>query len=176
MRYSFSLAVLAAIGAQAMPQESVQPITQISDGQIQAPPATSVPAVPSVSVPVVPSEAPSAPGSVSVPVEVSSVIASITGVVPSSGVPVPTEVTSVTVPVVVPIPTGPAGNSTGVPTEPSAPANGTVSTGAPSSTGGGESGSPTESGDVPSDTGSAAMANMVSVGGLVFAVAGALFV
>ena len=55
MRYTLSLAILAAIGAQALPQEtvSVQPITQISDGQIQAPPATSV--VPAPSSVVVPS-------------------------------------------------------------------------------------------------------------------------
>lgn len=61
MRYSLTLAVLAAIGVQAVPQASysvVQPISQISDGQIQAPPATSVPAVPAPSGPAVPSETP----------------------------------------------------------------------------------------------------------------------
>lgn len=67
MRYSFAL--LAAVAAAA-PQ--VQPISQISDGQIQAPPATSVPvALPSVSVPVV------AP---SVPAVVPSAISSAAGV------------------------------------------------------------------------------------------------
>jgi hypothetical protein len=48
MRYSFAL--FAAVAA-AVPQ--VQPISQISDGQIQAPPATAPVAVPSVSVPAV---------------------------------------------------------------------------------------------------------------------------
>lgn len=65
MRYSFAL--LAAVAAAA-PQASVNPISQIGDGQIQAPtapasvpysaPAVSAPAVPSVpavSVPAVPS-------------------------------------------------------------------------------------------------------------------------
>lgn len=42
MRTTFAFAVLAAIGAQAVPQ-GVQPISQISDGQIQAPPATAAP-------------------------------------------------------------------------------------------------------------------------------------
>lgn len=49
MRYSLAL-LAVAIGVQAAPQASsysVQPITQISDGQIQAPPATETPAVPS---------------------------------------------------------------------------------------------------------------------------------
>ena len=66
MRYSF--AIFAAVVAAA-PQ--VQPISQISDGQIQAPPATSVAVKPS-----------SVPGySASVPVVVSSVV------VPSASVP-----------------------------------------------------------------------------------------
>lgn len=46
MRYSIAVVALAGLAA-ALPQESysVQPITQISDGQIQAPPASSAPAV-----------------------------------------------------------------------------------------------------------------------------------
>jgi hypothetical protein len=53
MRYSFAL--LAAV-AVAAPQ--VQPISQISDGQIQAPPATSPAVVPSASVPAAVSSVP----------------------------------------------------------------------------------------------------------------------
>lgn len=42
MRFSIaSVAILAGVVA-AVPQYGVQPISQISDGQIQAPPATSV--------------------------------------------------------------------------------------------------------------------------------------
>ena len=47
MRFSIaSVAIMAGLVA-AVPQYSIQPISQISDGQIQAPPATSV-AVPEV--------------------------------------------------------------------------------------------------------------------------------
>jgi hypothetical protein len=58
MRYSF--AVFAAVAA-AQYSASVQPISQISDGQIQAPPAT-LPAAPAASSP------PAAGSSVAVPV------------------------------------------------------------------------------------------------------------
>jgi hypothetical protein len=67
MRYSFAL--LAAVAAAA-PQ--VQPISQISDGQIQAPPATAPVVVPSASVPAA----------------VSSVPVVVPSVVPSSVAPV----------------------------------------------------------------------------------------
>jgi hypothetical protein len=73
MRYSF--AIFAAVAAAA-PQ--VQPISQISDGQIQAPPAT----MPSV----IPSAVPSV--GASVPAAVSSVLASMApSVAPSAVVP-----------------------------------------------------------------------------------------
>jgi hypothetical protein len=106
----------------------------------------------------------------SVPVESGSVIVP-TVVVPTTVI----ESELPTGPVVVP--TAPA-NSTGAPTEPSGSANGTFSTGAPTPTGGDEepSGSPTESGEVPSNTDSAAVANMVSFGSLVLAIGGALFI
>ncbi|KAF9736194.1 hypothetical protein PMIN06_003823 [Paraphaeosphaeria minitans] len=83
MRFSTSAIFAAvAIGAQALPQD-VQPITQISDGQIQAPPATSAPAasyeVPSAPAPteVLPSVTPVplpsvVPSSAPAPVEPSS--------------------------------------------------------------------------------------------------------
>lgn len=47
MRSAFAIVALAAVASYALPQESVtavQPISQISDGQIQAPPATAPPA------------------------------------------------------------------------------------------------------------------------------------
>jgi hypothetical protein len=65
MRASFAL--FAAVVA-AVPQASIQPISQISDGQIQAPPATVVPPVvaPSASVPAAASSVPAVVPSVPV--------------------------------------------------------------------------------------------------------------
>lgn len=55
MRFSaVSVAFIAGLVAAA-PQQSVQPISQISDGQIQAPPATSVVVAPSEVPAVTPS-------------------------------------------------------------------------------------------------------------------------
>ncbi|KAL1603819.1 hypothetical protein SLS60_005410 [Paraconiothyrium brasiliense] len=90
MRFSTSAIFAAvAIGAQALPQESVQPITQISDGQIQAPPATA--SAPVASAPAGSYEVPSAPAATEVlpsvtPVPLPSVVPSSGAVViPSSG-------------------------------------------------------------------------------------------
>jgi hypothetical protein len=158
MRYAFAITALAAIGAQALPQESsydaVQPITQISDGQIQAPPATYVP------MPV-----PSAPSVPSVP-EVPEV-PEATEVVPTPEVPVvvvPSPTEAPTVPVVVP----PVGdNSTAIVT--TVPSNSTITTGSPT----GSPTSPEESSPTgaPEETGAAA-ASFVSFGGVALAVAG----
>jgi hypothetical protein len=65
MRASFAL--FAAVAA-AVPQASILPISQISDGQIQAPPATVVPPVvaPSASVPAAASSVPAVVPSVPV--------------------------------------------------------------------------------------------------------------
>jgi hypothetical protein len=41
MRFSIASVALLAGAVAAVPQYSIQPISQISDGQIQAPPATS---------------------------------------------------------------------------------------------------------------------------------------
>ncbi|OAL55880.1 hypothetical protein IQ07DRAFT_182418 [Pyrenochaeta sp. DS3sAY3a] len=58
MRFSTaSVALLAGVVA-AIPQASIQPISQISDGQIQAPPATSVVPAPSEVPSVVPTFVP----------------------------------------------------------------------------------------------------------------------
>jgi hypothetical protein len=48
MRFSIASVAILAGAVAAVPQYSVQPISQISDGQIQAPPATSA-AVPGAS-------------------------------------------------------------------------------------------------------------------------------
>jgi hypothetical protein len=48
MRFSIASVALLAGAVVAVPQYTVQPISQISDGQIQAPPATSA-AVPGAS-------------------------------------------------------------------------------------------------------------------------------
>ncbi|KAF1975310.1 hypothetical protein BU23DRAFT_552702 [Bimuria novae-zelandiae CBS 107.79] len=125
MRFSTS-AVLAAvaIGVQALPQEysAVQPITQISDGQIQAPPATapvsSGYAVPTPSAPAA-SEVPSV-----TPVPLPSEVPSVTpvplpSVVPSSAAPVPVPSSGYETPVVpvpsVPAPSVPAGTGSAPP-------------------------------------------------------------
>jgi hypothetical protein len=187
MRYSFTIAALAAVGA-AVPQYSVQPISQISDGQIQAPPATSVvvPAVPSgpaVSTPVAPGVTvtaivPSGPGetvTVIVPSYGASTPVASTGgpAVPISSPPaVPSEVPSAPATVPVVVPSAPAGNasvpvvsSTGGAVYPNSTIS--VTTGAPSATSGGAGSSPS----APA-AGGAAAANMVSFGGLLLAVAG----
>jgi hypothetical protein len=187
MRYSFTIAALAAVGA-AVPQYSVQPISQISDGQIQAPPATSivVPAVPSgpaVSTPVAPGVTvtaivPSGPGetaTVIVPSYGASTPVASTGgpAVPISSPPaVPSEVPSAPATVPVVVPSAPAGNasvpvvsSTGGAVYPNSTIS--VTTGAPSATSGGAGSSPS----APAASGAAA-ANMASFGGLLLAVAG----
>ncbi|KAF2035696.1 hypothetical protein EK21DRAFT_84121 [Setomelanomma holmii] len=154
MRYSFAL--LAGVAA-AVPQYSVNPISQISDGQIQAPPATSVVVVPSPA-PVKVSSVYVAP-SVSVPaVSLPSVISSVPVVIVPSATPVAP--TSIVTPIV------------------SVPGNTTVplSTGASASRSpSGPKASSTATGTgVPQSTG-AAGANLVSLGGLVLAVGAAVF-
>jgi hypothetical protein len=187
MRYSFTIAALAAVGA-AVPQYSVQPISQISDGQIQAPPATSVdvpvvPSGPAVSTPVAPgvtvtAVVPSGPGetaTVIVPSYGASTPVASTGApaVPISSAPaVPSEVPSAPATVPVVVPSAPAGNasvpvvsSTGGAVYPNSTIS--VTTGAPSATSGGAGSSPS----APAASGAAA-ANMASFGGLLLAVAG----
>ncbi|KAH7124076.1 hypothetical protein B0J11DRAFT_530624 [Dendryphion nanum] len=163
MRYTIALAAFAAIGVQAIPHEShshsVQPISQISDGQIQAPPATSLPSYGASSAPVA---SPSVTGGPA------STPAKSTGVYSTSA---PPAVPSVVVP--------PAGNTTipivpGVSTSgaPSYP-NSTVPTGVRPSTSLGGSGTPTPS--RPAQQTGAASVNMISFGGLALAVAGFVF-
>ncbi|KAF1912373.1 hypothetical protein BDU57DRAFT_582537 [Ampelomyces quisqualis] len=146
MRYSFAL--LAAVAAAA-PQ--VQPISQISDGQIQAPPATQ----PAASYPVATSSAPAAISSAVAPSQASSVVAP----------PLVTSVAATATPVApVPMPSGsivPSVNST-------VPAAGTGASRTPTAPT-----SATSSG-IPQSTG-AAVANMVSFGGLALAAVGAAF-
>jgi len=61
MRFSIASVAIMAGAVAAVPQYEVQPISQISDGQIQAPPATSmIPAVPMPSGSMV-SEIPAVP-------------------------------------------------------------------------------------------------------------------
>ncbi|KAF2253434.1 hypothetical protein BU26DRAFT_515791 [Trematosphaeria pertusa] len=147
MRFTISLAVLAAIGAQAAPQ--VNPITQISDGQIQAPSATS-----------------------EVPTPTATVVPSVTEVVPTE-TPVPSVAPSETP--VVPVPSAPAANTTipvVVTTQVPSFANSTVPvTSTPAGTSG-AGGSPSASGTAPPAETGAATANMVSLGGLALAVFG----
>ena len=95
MRFTISLAALA-IGAVAIPQGDYQPISQISDGQIQAPPATEVPvasSAPAASVPAASTPAASAPAvstpAVSAPEVVSSVASAISSAVESGPAAVP---------------------------------------------------------------------------------------
>jgi hypothetical protein len=162
MRYSFAL--LAGVVA-AVPQLSVQPISQISDGQIQAPPATVVPpvskptpVVPSVSAPVVapsvPVSAPAGKSTLYISHRVSHMLthSSVTPAVPTATPVVPSAP-------VVPVP---GGNST-------APASGTGSSASKSPS------SPTASSSTgtPESTGAAGV-YQVSFGGLVLAIGAAV--
>jgi cytoskeletal protein RodZ len=169
MRFSVAFLAVAAIGARAAPQDySVQPISQISDGQIQAPPASAPPA--SSATPPVVSVTESAP------LYTATEIASITVVVPSvTGAPV---VPSPSAPVVV-APSAPAVNSSVV-AAPSTPANGTVSTGAPtapssSAAEASETGTPSGSSPGAPEATGGAVVNMISISGLALAVAGIVF-
>ena len=147
MRFSLPIVALAAIGAQAIPQ-SVQPISQISDGQIQAPPATATgPAgSPSAPAPVVPNPTTAAP------------VAPTTA--PTLGAPIPTT-TATTGPAAPLIPSVGTGSS-------AAPTNGTVSTGSPNPTSGSPS-TPSGSG-APQQSGNSAAANGITFGGFALAV------
>ena len=147
----FAAIIFAGLAAAA-PQASVvpQPISQISDGQIQAPPATSAavpaPEVPSYSATVIasvpvesapPVVAPSAPVATATPVA-----------------PVPTLVTPIV----------PGVNSTGA-----------LSTGAtPAASTSGAAGSATTSSTIPEQSQAAAAGNAISFGGLVVAMAAAV--
>ncbi|KAH6878946.1 hypothetical protein J4E91_002711 [Alternaria rosae] len=168
MRFSIASVAVMAGAVAAVPQYSVQPISQISDGQIQAPPATSmIPAVPMPSASMV-SEIPAVPmpsGSM-----VSGDMTSTVAV---------TETASVTSVVVVPTATPvvpgasmsvPMGSNTTMAT---GTGSMTASTPASEETSSGVAGSATESGDIPESTGAAA-GNMVSFGGLVLAIGAAI--
>ncbi|KAF2270557.1 hypothetical protein CC78DRAFT_135316 [Lojkania enalia] len=147
MRTSFAFAVLAAASANAIPQQSVQPITQISDGQIQAPPATAPPAVPTTEV-------------LSPPAETSEVVP----VTSTTGLPIIPPVINGTTTVIA--------TGSGVPssTNSSVILSGTSAT--PSATTG-AAGAPSSSGP-PEGAANVNMANMGSFGGLLLAVAGLL--
>lgn len=68
MRFSAASVALLAGAVAAVPQYPVQPISQISDGQIQAPPATPIPSVvPTPGSSATPVPLPSAPGTSVVP-------------------------------------------------------------------------------------------------------------
>jgi len=152
MRCTITLAVFAAVAAA---QSSILPISQISDGQIQAPPATSVPEYGTSGVAAPSSEGvyPSASGVPSV-VPTSVIVAPTTAVV----VPVPSVSSNGTLPVS----SGTFSNSTGYATSRAA--------------------GPTSAGSTPTPTasstalpGSDATMNMVSFGGMALAVAAFVF-
>lgn len=164
MRYSFAL--LAAVAAAA-PQASVNPISQIGDGQIQAPTApASVPySAPAISAPAVPSvPAVSAPAVPSVPaVSVPAGMFSLKSSSASNHVLISSQVTPVPLPSPVkpsaPIVSVPGGNAT-------TPAG----TGAASKTPSAPTGA--SSSGLPQATG-AAGSTLVSFGGVVLAAVGA---
>jgi len=130
MRSSISLAVLVAVAAPVLSVTTYQPISQISDGQIQAPSATSAASYTSSAVTVVPTSAVAA-SSYSISTVSPPVVSSVASVTPVVSVPVvvpsyPTGNTSV--PVTIPTytnttlasvsvgsltATGPAGTTTG---------------------------------------------------------------
>jgi len=87
MRSSISLAVLVAVAAPALSTTTLQPITQISDGQIQAPPATSVASYTSSDLTVVPTSAVAA-SSYSVSIVSPPVVSSVASVTPIVSAPV----------------------------------------------------------------------------------------
>lgn len=177
MRFAVSVVALAATVAA----QGVQTITQIGDGQIQAPPATAT--APEVSTPAVSSPA----VATSVPEAYSSVVGKfITSldhqdlytnnktVVPSSAASVASSVAPVPVSSLVTSVVPPAGN-TSVPIASSAvPSSGSASGSgsSPSSTASSGGASGTSSSGIPESSGAAA-ANMVSFGGLVIAVGAA---
>ena len=188
MRFTIASVAIMAGAVAAVPQYSVQPISQISDGQIQAPPATSAvgSAVPLPS-----------PTDVSVPAGVTTALSSAVGDITSTGkssshsvvyqhetnnttVAATESVTSVVVvPTATPIaPSGSlvtpivGGNSTASATG-SAAVSASTSSSEESATSGAGSSS-TESPSAPESTGAAA-GNMVSFGGLVFAIGAAVF-
>lgn len=172
MRFAVPVIALASTVAA----QSVQTISQIWDGQIQAPPATATaPEVssPAVSTPVV---------ATSVPEAYSSVVgksmtcsnhhdlhSDCVQVVPSSAASVVSSVHSAPYPTLVTSVAPPAGY-TSVPVASSAvPSNGSASgTGSSPSSASAGGASGTSSSSIPESTGAAA-ANMVSFGGLVFA-------
>merc|ERR1712137_1483641 len=160
MRFTIASVAIMAGAVAAVPQYSVQPISQISDGQIQAPPATS------------------AVGS-AVPLPSPSALSSAADMTSTLAV---TETASVTSVVVVPTatPVGPSGSMVtpivGGNSTASATGSAAVSSTASSeeSATSGVAGSSTESASAPESTGAAA-GNMVSFGGLVFAIGAAVF-
>ncbi|CAI9629330.1 hypothetical protein GT037_007085 [Alternaria burnsii] len=170
MRFTIASVAIMAGAVAAVPQYSVQPISQISDGQIQAPPATSAvgSAVPLPS-----------PSDVSVPAGVTSALSSAADMTSTLAV---TETASVTSVVVVPTatPVAPSGSMVtpivGGNSTASATGSAAVSSTASSeeSATSGVAGSSTESASAPESTGAAA-GNMVSFGGLVFAIGAAVF-
>jgi len=81
MRSSISLAVLAAVATPALSVTTYQPVSQISDGQIQAPPATSAASSASSAVTVVPTSAVAA-SSNSIPIVSPSVVSSVASIAP----------------------------------------------------------------------------------------------
>jgi len=101
MRSSISLAVLMAVAAPALSTTTLQPVSQISDGQIQAPPATSVASYTSSAVTVAPTSAVAA-SSYSISIVSPPVVSSVASVTPVVSAPVvvpsyPTGNTSVAV-------------------------------------------------------------------------------
>jgi hypothetical protein len=86
MRSSISLAVLATVAAPVLSATTLAPVTQISDGQIQAPPATSSASYASSAATVVPTSAVTVVPTSAVTVSYST---------PTVGVPVVSSVTPV---------------------------------------------------------------------------------
>jgi len=155
MRSSFAVLALTAFGAYARPQESVtgvQPITQISDGQIQAPPATAPPA------------------SYGTPSVIETATPSLTDI------EITPTVTEAPVEPTVPVESPPVDNSSVVVVVPTGSGNATVSIGTPTASASetpeeSATGTETAAPSAPESTGAAA-ANMASMGALALAVLG----
>ncbi|KAH7564155.1 hypothetical protein J3E72DRAFT_324141 [Bipolaris maydis] len=204
MRFStISLAFLAGAVAAA-PQGDVLPISQISDGQIQAPPATppavSAPsALPSAVPSVVPSAVSSASGVTEVPplsqvsvgksalvlYNCSTKYSLLTTLQGTGAVPLPSATATATpvapgTPGTTPIVIPPGGSNSTVPAPSGSAAqssgpSASASESSPAGSTAGASSSPTSSSTSVPQAGGAAAGNMVSFGGLVLAIGAAVF-
>ncbi|KAL7771307.1 hypothetical protein CFE70_001250 [Pyrenophora teres f. teres 0-1] len=174
MRYSTAAVALLAGAVMAVPQygdNKPLPISQIGDGQIQAPPASTV-------APIMPTATSvgSAPGVPAATTGVSTSAVTLTATLTSTNIMVvPTAtpvapVSTMVTPIVGSNSTMPAAG-TGASSSPASTGSAAASSSAATSRG---SASGTRTGSAPESTGAAA-GNMVSFGGLVFAIGAAIF-